>query len=356
MTAGPATLDDAEAVRAADPSGMLELVSSLGGQLREGYRAALQAPNLPPAEGVRSIVVTGMGGSGVAGDILRSLCSPRLSVPVLASKAATLPAFCDASTLVVAVSFSGHTEETEAAFRRARDRGCRIVLVSSGGALGALAGEHGVPWVLVPGSIPAPRAALGYLAGAPIGILDAMGVIGPADGEIEEAAGALDELAGRWGPGERAPANLAKAMAGWLGGRIPVVWGSEGLAEAAAVRWKTQFNENAKTPAFCSVLPELDHNEVEGWAEGTGGPFGLVVLRHPGEHPRTGPRVEASLRALAGSGIQAREARVEATAPMAALFSLILLGDFTSTYLAIGRGVDPMPVPVLTSLKERLRG
>jgi glucose/mannose-6-phosphate isomerase len=134
-----------------------------------------------------------------------------------------------------------------------------------------------------------------------------------------------------------------------------VIWGSEGPAEAAAVRWKTQCNENAKTPAFASWLPELDHNEVEGWSREAGDPFGVVILRHPGEHPRIAARVEATLAAISDADLPVRQVGVEASEPLAALCSLIVMGDFTSTYLAIAAGVDPMPVLTLSGLKERLR-
>jgi glucose/mannose-6-phosphate isomerase len=133
------------------------------------------------------------------------------------------------------------------------------------------------------------------------------------------------------------------------------VWGSEGPAEAAALRWKTQLNENAKLPAFHSVLPELDHNEIEGWTAEAGRPFALVVLRHAGEHPRVARRVRATLEALRDSGLESREVSGEGSTSMEALLSLILLGDFVSTYLAILRGIDPMPVRVLTQLKDGLR-
>ena len=145
-------------------------------------------------------------------------------------------------------------------------------------------------------------------------------------------------------------------MAGpWLRPRVPVVWGSEGIAEAAAQRWKTQCNENAKAPAFWGVLPEVDHNEVEGWSANEGVPFGLVVLRHRGEHPRTEARVRATLDAVAAAGLEATQAEAASDSPACALFSLVMLGDYVSTYLALLRGVDPTPVPVLTSVKERLQ-
>ena len=130
--------------------------------------------------------------------------------------------------------------------------------------------------------------------------------------------------------------------------------GERGLAEAPAGRFRTQVNENAKSPAFSSVLSELDHNEIEGWSAGAGEGYAVVALRHAREHPRVGDRLDATLEAIAGAGLDFREAHAEGRTPMEILFSLLMLGDFAATYLALLRGADPTPVPVLMTLKERL--
>jgi glucose/mannose-6-phosphate isomerase len=350
-----ATLDDSSAIAAADPSGMLSLAGSAGRQLLEGYRAGASANGLPSAEGVRSLVVCGMGGSGVAGDVLRGLYDSRLAVPITVCKGYTVPESCGRDTLVLAVSFSGDTEETLAAYVDAVGRGARVVAVGGGGELAALAEADQVARVAPPSGIPVPRAALGFLAGAGVGALEAIGMVPPAEETVAEASGHLDRLADTLGAGAPAEGNQAKRLAAWLMDRTPVIWGSEGLAEAAALRWKTQCNENAKVPAFWGVIPEIDHNEIEGWGAGTGGPFAALFLRHRGEHPRIAARVAARIEAVAGSGLAVDEVHATHPAPMAALFSLIMVGDFTSTYLGILRGIDPTPVPVLTGLKERLR-
>jgi glucose/mannose-6-phosphate isomerase len=181
-----------------------------------------------------------------------------------------------------------------------------------------------------------------------------MGLIPPAAEEIDRTARLLDDMATRLGPERPVSENQAKALAAWIGERVPIIWGSEGIAEAAATRWKTQMNENAKAPSFAGVLPELDHNEVEGWSKGSGTPFAAVMLRHRWEHPRIAPRVAATVDAVRPSGLEVREVRAEGFGRMEALFSLIMLGDFASAYLGVLRGEDPLAIPVLTSLKERL--
>ena len=354
VPAARAALDDAEILRAGDPRHMLDAIASLGTQLRDGFVAGRSTPALPSAEGVRAVVVCGMGGSGISGDVVRAAFRDHLPVPVVVVKGYALPAFCDGDTLVFASSFSGNTEETVAAYTQAVARGCRVVAAASGGELAALAEGDDVPFVPIPDVVSMPRAAIGWLAAAPIGVLAAVGLLLGVDEEIHSAAATLDGLADGLGPDRPAESNDAKALARWIGDRLPVIWGTEGVGEAAALRWKTQFNENAKVPAFCSVLPELDHNDVEGWHEGSGGRFAVIVLRHSGEPARTEARVRATIDALGGSGLDVRDVHAPTGPPLAALFGLIALGDFTSTYAALARGIDPSPVPVLTALKRRL--
>ncbi|HEY1331343.1 MAG TPA: bifunctional phosphoglucose/phosphomannose isomerase [Actinomycetota bacterium] len=350
-------IDDLTAVSVADPGHMLDHIASLGAQLRAGYAAGVGAAGLPSGDGIRSIVVCGMGGSGVAGDVLRVLMAPRLPLPVLVCKGYDVPAACGPDTLVLAVSFSGDTEETVSAYASAAERGCRMVAISRGGRLEALARRDGAARVGVDVEAPMPRQALGFLGAAPLGVLEAIGLLPSPSREVGEAAAAVDALAERLGPGRRLAVNEAKDLARWLGERTPVVWGSEGPAETAAARWKTQMNENAKIPAFASWLPELDHNEIEGWSRGTGGPFALVVLRHAGEPPRIGDRVEATLAAIKDAGLESRQVWADdaVDSDLARLFTLILLGDFVSAYVAILRGTDPSPIPVLSGLKDLLR-
>lgn len=347
-------LADAEAIGAADPGGMLGMVAASGRHLLDGHGAG-RAASIGSVHPPRTVVVCGMGGSGVAGDIVATLFGEAAAVPLVVSKGYGLPTFCDERTLVLAVSFSGETEETLSAFAEGVARGCRMVGVTTGGRLASLCERDGVAVVRVPPSVSMPRAAVGLLGGACIGVLEAAGVVGPMGREVAEAADALALLAERLGPRVPPEENQAKALALWLGERTPLVWGSQGLGEAAALRWKTQLNENAKIAAFHAVLPELDHNEVEGWPEDSGARFAALVLRHPFEHPRIAARVQATTAAVGGSGLAIRQVEAPAAdSSLQALFSLILLGDLTSVYLAVALGEDPTPVPILTRLKDRL--
>ncbi|TML00941.1 MAG: bifunctional phosphoglucose/phosphomannose isomerase [Actinobacteria bacterium] len=354
MKMGQATLDDPAGIAAVDLSGMLSAVATLGDQLRRGFEIG-QGAQVPPAwRRPSAIVVCGMGGSAIAGDVVRGLLGDVSAFPIIVAKGYALPAFCGPDTTVLAVSYSGNTEETLAAYADATERGCRAVSISAGGLLRELARRRDGVHVELPADAPMPRAALGYLAGGMLGMLGYFDLPDLA-GEVEAAARYLLDLAAGWMPWQPTDRNEAKSLGAWLLGRIPVIWGSEGLMEPAALRLKNQLNENAKVPAFWSALPELDHNEVEGWSPETAKEFAVIALRHPGEQPRVAERFGLTLELASAAGLDAREVRAEGHGPLEWLFSQILLGDFVSTYLAILRGVDPTPVPALTGLKERLR-
>ncbi len=344
-------LDDPDALAAADPSGMLVAVGGLPADCEAGYAAGLAAAELPATDDLTSVTFLGMGGSAVAGDLTRALFRQRLGVPLDVVRGPELPEHCETHSLVVATSYSGNTAETLAAFEEAVERGCRIVAVTSGGRLARRAAEEGIPSVPVPGGMQ-PRAALGHLAFTTLGALEAAGVLPRLGGEVRETVGLLQALATELGPEKRA--NRAMRLAERIGDRYPVVWGTEGIGAVAAMRWKTQINENAKRPAWWASMSELDHNEVVGWVDGAGADHFLVTLRHDGEPASISPRFPLSVDLVAGSGLHHEEVQAVGDSALARACSLILMGDFVSVYLGLLRGVDPTPVEVIDRLKKAL--
>ncbi len=300
-----------------------------------------------------SVVVAGMGGSGIAGDVLSALAFTRARVPVGVVKGYRLPAYVDESTLVVAVSCSGDTEETLSAADDARRRKAPVVAVSGPGTLSGAALEAGWPLVLVPAGIPQPRAAFGALAVPPLVVLERLGVLQGMEVALREAvevvAQSRDALVGR--------ASTAEELARRIGRTMLLVHGAPGPTGVAAQRWKTQVNENAKSPAFFSLQPELSHNEVAGWGQHgdvTRQALTVVALRYPGEHPRVARRFELVEQLTTEAVANVLDVRTDAANDVAALFDLVLLGDFVSLHLAAAEGVDPGPVPALAELKQRL--
>jgi glucose/mannose-6-phosphate isomerase len=344
-------LDDAAALSAADPGGMLQTVGALAEQGRVGYAEGRRAPVRAPE--ARAVVFCGMGGSGVAGDVVAGVFGDRLSVPAVAVRGSNLPGFCGPGTLVVASSYSGGTAETLDAFADAAERGCALVAIASGGQLADHASEAGAALVRVPGGL-MPRAAFGYLALAAVGVVEAAGLLGPVGGEVGSALAELDAVLETLGPPVPTSVNEAKRVAAAIDGRVPVVWGETGFAAVAAGRWKTQMNENAKVPAMAAALPELDHNEVVGWSDGAGEGFAVVALRHEGERADCATRFEPSLAIAADAGAHTEQVWARGSSALSRFLSLVAIGDHASTYLAAVRGADPTPIDAIVRLKRAL--
>ena len=285
---------------AADPSPLaldtLDMWSATAG-LPEQVAAAVvgragRSTGLPGHDQVENVVVLGMGGSGIAGDVLVAAAAPFMPVPVTVVKGYEPPDFVGTGSLVFAMSFSGDTEETLEAAAGAYEAGASLVVVAGGGALVDLAGEWDVPVVPVPADIPQPRAALGAMAIPPLVLLEEIGLFPGAHAVGRPGRRPAPDPPGRAGPaGQRWPRSWRAGSAG--PSRSSTAAGD--LGAAAALRWKAQINENAKCPAFWNVYPELCHNEVAGWGQhgdATRQLITLVNLRHDAEHPQVSRRFD----------------------------------------------------------------
>lgn len=354
MTA-PDPLDDDALVARLDPRGMLDTVAALPAQVRAAH-ALGHAVDLPDAlRGADAIVVLGVGGSAIAGDVLQGLLADRLAVPFLVVRGEEVPAFVGPRTLVVASSYSGNTQETLGAVAAARKRGARLLAATTGGVLGADAAAAPYPVVRLPTGF-LPRAALAYSLVPLLTVLARLGYTAPVDAEVDQAAHVLEVGTARLAPGVPAGANLAKQVARALHGRLALVYGSGGIGGAAACRWKGQLNENAKHVAHHAVFPELGHNEVESWQfpRELAGSAHLVVLHDTAETAVARRRVEV-VTGLMRPWIAAVTAVTAAgTAPLARVLSLVQVGDFASCYLALLNGADPSAMPNIERLKAGL--
>ena len=346
-------LDDVGALGVNDSSDMLGAIAALPSDCRQAYLTGRAIAGLPSPDGISAVTCCGMGGSAVAGDVLRAVFRDRLNVPVDLNRSSELPEYAGPHTLVVVSSYSGNTSETLSAFQEAIARGCRVIAVTSGGVLGGACEEHGVATVPVPAGL-SPRAALGHLAFGAMGALESCGLLPPLEADVDETVAEMVGLGGELGPAAPTSANLAKQLAGWLGDRTPVIWGAEGIGSVAAMRWKTQMNENGKTPAWSASMSELDHNEVVGWADGMGDAYAVIALRHAGEPDELAARFPLSESIARDAGADVQEITARGRSSAARLFSLIMIGDFTSVYVALRRGVDPTPVVAIDRLKAAL--
>jgi glucose/mannose-6-phosphate isomerase len=345
-------LDESEAIARVDAGRMLALVRQFGAMTADGWRAAEGVAGTTPCPS--AIVVCGMGGSGIGGDLLRALAAPVAPVPVIVTKSDRLPAFVDTTTLVFTCSYSGNTEETLAAYASAARAGARVVAITSGGQLARLAREAGHAIVTVAGGRP-PRSALPLLLMPMVRVAAAIGAVSVADDDVRRTVLLLDELAGAWAASATARGNPALALAESLDGAIPIVYATSPLTEAAALRWRTQLNENSKTLALDGAFPELTHNEVVGW-EGVGAaaPWHVVLLRDRDEGPRDALRLRVTRELALATARGCTEVWSHGEHPLARLLSLVLFGDFASCYLAVRRGIDPTPVTMIDRIKARL--
>ncbi len=346
----PLTADSPLAVDSLD---MWGATMGLPEQVASALGAARGLEGLPTREQVENVVVLGMGGSGIAGDVLNAVAAPFMPVPVNVVKGYEPPDYVGTGSLVFAMSFSGNTEETVEAASGAFEAGASLVVVAGGGELVQLADEWEVPVVPVPGDIPQPRAALGAMAVPPLVVLEQVGLFPGALQWVEQAVDQLrrrrDELA--------QPDSGAVEIARRIGRTIPLVHGAQALGAAAALRWKAQVNENAKSPAFMNVYPELCHNELAGWGQNgdaTRQLITLVNLRHDAEHPQVARRFDLVAEVLREVVADVVEVRAEGEGDLAQLFDLALVGDVVSLHLAGHEGIDPGPIPVLDDIKRQL--
>jgi glucose/mannose-6-phosphate isomerase len=347
-------LDSPDRWSTIDPLGMRGLIESFPAQFRAAAAAA-QALALPKPQAVGSIVVVGLGGSAIGGDIVRSVLGPSLRVPFLVIRDYALPGFVNPSSIVLACSYSGDTEETLSSYREARGRGAFLVAIASGGQLVRMAGEDGVPVVPLPCGMP-PRAALGYSAIALFGCLTALGVAPDMREALLEAGELIHLLAKRYGANNPSEVNAAKSMAAALEGRVVAVYGGVGLLEPAAVRWRGQIEENAKNLALHHVLPEMNHNEILGWncPEESVRRLAAVFLRDRGDSSQMQRRFDLTREIVRRRTDSVHEVWTEGESRLARLFSVIYMGDFVSLYLALLNGMDPVRIEAIDFLKREL--
>ena len=323
---------------------MKAMIASFGEQLR--WATELDPVTISPAS---QVLVAGMGGSGISGDFAAALADN----PVFVTKSYGLPTWVkSAKPLVVAMSYSGNTEETLSAAETAAGQGLTPAVVTGGGTLAAWAGEYGWPTVTVPEGLQ-PRAALGYLLGGLLHLLNSAGATSVGRRDLLSAAEIADSITGEAGSGWALAADLAQG----LDGRIVAVYGGGGVTAPVAQRWKTQINENAKWPAWYSVLPELDHNEIVSWAtlsELTRHHVGIVSLRDRGEPPGVTARFRHTAEITGRDVAWVGEVWSQGDSALERMVSLASMGDLVSLELARMREVDPVPVDAIENLKRKL--
>jgi glucose/mannose-6-phosphate isomerase len=347
-------LDDPMIYRQIDSSGMLSHLHKFPEQCQQAWEKIMQFDLPPEYKGIERVIILGMGGSAIGGDVVRRLALAESKAPVWVHRDYGLPPFIDNSTLVIASSYSGNTEETVSAFTQSLKTRAKKLVLTSGGKLKQLADSEGIPVFVIDYQAP-PRAAFPHSFIPLVGVFQKLGLLKDKSAELKEGLKILNKLADALIETTPLASNPAKQLATKLRGHVVVIYGAEFLSEVTR-RWKTQLNENSKTMAFFELFPELNHNAVVGYdfpPEAKDKLF-VVLLHSASLNSRNQLRYEATAQLLAKAKIKHELVETIGTSTIAQVMSLILFGDYTSFYLAILNRVDPTPVDSIDFVKKYL--
>lgn len=349
----PVNLDNLQVYNRFDPAQMRAHLHHLPEQCQQAWQKAKAFPLPPDYADIHQIIILGMGGSAIGGDLMRSLTST-LSRPIIfVHRDYDLPPFTTDSTLIIASSYSGMTEETVSAFRQALKTKAKKLVITTGGKLKDLADEKGVPIFLIDYTAP-PRASLGYSFIPLLAFLYRLGYL-KEEPEVDRMTEDLKALLKKLKETVPADHNRAKQLAIKLHDKLIVIYGA-GILTEVAHRWKTQFNENSKAWAFYETFPELNHNAVVGYQfpKELAKRVYVVLLRSASFPPRILLRYEVTAEILKKAGIEHEIIDSEGKSQLSQMMGLVFLGDWVSYYLSILYETDPSPVPAIDYLKQRL--
>lgn len=348
-------LDDLTRIKALDKSGMLSVVAGFPDMLLGALNLSPQG-KISPKKKIRQIIISGMGGSAIAGDIVATIIQGKTSIPLLVNRSYKPATLMDQATVFLAVSYSGNTEETLSATKEAIKQGAKVVCIASGGELKKIAQKKKLPFFLIPEGFQ-PRAALPYLLVSSLKAVSALGVADIRTKDLQEAVSLLQKLKKEYCLESPLHKNLAKQMAKKMLGKTPLIFATTGTTDVAALRFKTQLNENSKTLAFTASFPELNHNEVVALSALKRGQhkFYALLLRDSKDLERMKKRMEITKSLIGNQVGGVCELYSKGSSSIARLLSLVFLVDFISVYLAILQGVDPTPVEAITRLKKELK-
>jgi len=344
---GPPMLEP-RTVAKLDPGGMRDIIASLPDQIAAATRA--RATRFAVDEAQR-IFLVGMGGSAIAGDVFAAWVADRSKVPIQVVRDYRLPSYARSEDILVALSYSGNTEETLAATAQGIKLGCRGIAITSGGRLADLAGKSDFPVFDIPTGLP-PRGAFGHLFGILAAISGDWTYSDPR-ADLDEAVAHLKSIREQLRPESGLRSNRAKALAVRIQATVPIVYAAPPFS-AIARRWQTQLNENSKVLAFSSTFPEADHNELVGWVEDARArSHRPILLRDRDESAEMRRQLNITV-SLISKKTKVEEIQDDGPTLVSRMLGTLFLGDYVSLYLAILRRVDPMVLKPIVALKAKL--
>jgi len=341
-------LDDPKEMEKIDLSKVSSSLEKFPEQCEEAIAIGSRFPRNPGMKKPEKILLCGMGGSGIAGDILSGIF-PDKEMRVF--KGYGLPKYVDGSYLVFIFSYSGDTEETLSSFREALRRGCRIIAITSGGELEKECAKHSLDCVKIPKGVK-PRFALGYLLFPAIMILERLRFIDKQN--LELVVKNLKETRDEIKISTPSKDNPAKRIALKLVGSVPVVQGF-GIYEPIIYRARTQFNENSKLPSFSETFPELNHNSILGWEDSLSKNFSVLIIRDSNESEKIRKRIEFTKSLLKKSARSVIEISSVYQYELSRVLSTMYVLDFATVYLGFLRGKDPGDDSLILKLKTILK-
>jgi glucose/mannose-6-phosphate isomerase len=325
---------------------MEKMVQRFQEQLTEALQIAQTVKINKHSAPLRSVFISGLGGSGIGGSYVQYLLADECKLPVVVNKGYDMPAWVNKHTLAICSSYSGNTEETLEVFEQLLGTGAKIVVISSGGKLIELAKKHGFDYVKVPDNWSSPRACLGFSVVAQLAVFKgAKLTTGKPLAQVKSAITLLNK-------NQKDIQKNALKMASFLGTKIPIIYSADRF-EPIAIRWRQQINENAKMLCWHHVLPEMNHNELVGWREEQPG-VAVIWLRNDDDYLRTKIRTDITKGVVEHFASTSFEVWSKGKSPIEKALYLTNLGDWLSVYLSQARGVDPVEIKVINFLKEEL--
>jgi len=338
-----------------DKSGYKKILLNFNQQIEEAQDIYEKANIKLDRQKIKNILYLGMGGSAIVGDLLFDVFFDELQIPLNVVRSYFAPSFCNENTLVIASSYSGNTEETLSATAYAAETGAQVLTIASGGKLTAMAAEHNWNRISIPEGLP-PRQALGYLFFPLYHLFGKYGLLKNYNENLQHLAKFVQETAQRNDYPGREGKVLAKELAYTIQNKIPVFYSTAPYLSTVSRRWQNQIQENAKSLAFANILPEMNHNEIVGWEIENIDLKNMIVifLENLEAHPRIKKRIELSKKIIKDRGVEVVDIYADGTCYMEKVFSLIVLGDWVSYYLALAYEKDPSEIKNIDFLKKEM--
>lgn len=338
-----------------DRSGFKNVLINFHKQIKESWDLYNNSKIKLDPKPVKNILYIGMGGSAIAGNLMKDALFDTLTVPLSVVQTYYIPEFCDTSTLAVVSSYSGESEETLQTAEALKEKGAQVVVTTSGGRIEKMARDNKWNLIKLPEGYPASQA-LGYLFFTIYHTLGNLNLIKDYQQDQSDLVRFTRETIKRNNLSDRHMHNLSRELAQTIHNKIPVIYSTTPYLRSVSLRWRNRFTENSKSLAFSNVIPEMNHNEIVGWEVGLPAikDFIVIFIENENLHPRMQRRIELTKKVIKKRGVEVVDIYTSGQTILEKVFSLIIIGDWVSYYLALAYNKDPLEIDNITYLKEEM--